>query len=109
MDIDTILQMAGVGIGSGLTAGTLLMFILKMMERRINKLEKKTDTMEEKSSKCRLDMTQAMSDQEDCVESELIKMNTSIGKIENQVEKVVTVLRLTSDNPDVKEILKPGS
>lgn len=107
-----ILTGISIAAGGGLTAGSLLILLLKLLERRVARNEKAIADGVKRHYKgigaLKSELNKKIDEQEDCWEDEIQKVNISIGVVHNDVQKVITVMQMQSVDPKVVEILKGG-
>lgn len=97
-----MIGLASGGASAGITT-TLLMFILKNLRTDVKNNSSRINQLYGHCEKKRNEMFNKIEDQEDCVESEL-------KKIDDKLNRVITVMQMQAkDNPVMVEILKGGS
>lgn len=116
-DIITIITAALAAAGGGAGGAGAIWFILKSHEKRIDANAKgitkvrrdlggEIGQFKRDNNKEHGEIYKRVEEEEDCVESELQTLNEKVGGVDGKLDKVITVMRLTTTDDRVLEALK---
>lgn len=105
----------GIAVGGGISGSSLLILLLKLLERRVSRNEQAISEGTKRHYRdlqmVKDNLNQKIDDQEDCWEEEISKVHISVNNVNDNVQKVVTVMQMqaiNSGHPELAEILKGG-
>ena len=96
-----MMEAVGTAIGGGLSAGALLLLILRLLDKRQDRLENRQDAYEKANQKDHKTIKKAAKKFEDCVEGELQNINL-------KQDRMINFLIMTTDNEKAVDVLKNG-
>ncbi|MCK5617092.1 hypothetical protein KAR91_85305 [Candidatus Pacearchaeota archaeon] len=110
------LEAIGVAIGGGLSGSSILILFIKLLERRVTRNEKAISAATQRHYKDLADTKEEfqakIDEQEDCWEEEIGKVSDAVGEVNDNVQRVITVMQMqamSEDKPELVDILKGGT